>query len=117
LELLMPGKSLAALTAFVAINAFAAIDVNKATLADLESVTGLGPATTSAILDERRKGSFKDWADLIGRVKGVGEHNAARLSAEGLTVGGASYKGVEAKKSRAEGQPRAADAAASTSKK
>jgi len=113
----MPWRSLAALAAFFSINAFAAIDVNKATLADLESVTGLGPTTTSKILDERRKGSFKDWADLIGRVKGVGEHNAARLSAEGLTVDGASYKGVETKKGAAEGKPRAVDAAASATRR
>lgn len=112
----MTGKSLAA---SVSINALAAIDVNKVTPAELESGTGLGPTITSAILDERRKGSFKDWADLIGRVKGVGERNAARLSAEGLTVDGASYKGVEAKakKGPTGREPRAADAAASATSK
>ena len=34
--------------------------------------------------------------DLIERVKGVGEGNAVKFSAEGLTVGGAGFKGVAA---------------------
>jgi competence protein ComEA len=76
--------------------AFAAVDVNQASQAELESITGLGPATASLIVDERRKGPFKSWADLIGRVKGVGKHSAAKLSAEGMTVNGASYQAAAA---------------------
>lgn len=85
-----------ALAFLVSTSAFAGVDANKASQADLESITGLGPATASMVLDERGKGLFKDWIDLIGRVKGVGDRSAARLSAEGLTVNGASYKDVEA---------------------
>ena len=33
---------------------------------------------------------------MVARVNGVGEANAAKFSAEGLTVGGASFKGVAA---------------------
>jgi competence protein ComEA len=69
--------------------AFAAADVNTATRAELEAVRGVGPGIAEAILDERRKGAFKDWADFVTRVKGVNDRNAARLSAAGLTVGGA----------------------------
>ena len=72
--------------------AFAAVDVNKATAADLDGVKGIGPTTSKLILSERKKGEFKDWQDFIGRVKGIGDSRAAKLSAEGLTVGGATYK-------------------------
>lgn len=87
-------KLLAALLAMVAAAAFAAVDANKASAADLETVKGLGPSISGNILDERKKAPFKDWADLIGRVKGVGDGNAARFSAEGLTVNGTTFKGA-----------------------
>lgn len=75
---------------------FAAVDVNKASAAELDSIKGIGPGISTKILDERKKGNFKDWNDFIERVKGVGEGNAAKFSAEGMTVGGASFKGVAA---------------------
>jgi len=69
--------------------AFAQVDVNKADQAALDGVKGVGPKMSKAILDERKKGGeFKDWADLEGRVKGVGEKNAVKLSDAGLTVNG-----------------------------
>ncbi|WP_136418358.1 DUF655 domain-containing protein [Herbaspirillum sp. ST 5-3] len=71
--------------------AFAQVDVNKADQAALDSVKGIGPKMSKNILDERKKGGeFKDWADFEGRVKGVGEKNAVRLSDAGLTVNGQS---------------------------
>jgi competence protein ComEA len=74
---------------------FAAVDVNSADQAALDSITGVGPATSKAILAEREKnGNFKDWADLECRVKGVGSRNAVKLSAAGLTVNGKSYEGA-----------------------
>ncbi len=83
---------LAALVALFAVAAFAAVDINKATQAELEAVKGIGPGIAVKILDERKKGSFRDWNDFVDRVKGVGEGNAAKFSAEGLTVGGAAFK-------------------------
>lgn len=75
-------------------SAFAAVDVNNADQAALDSVAGVGPATSKAILAEREKnGNFKDWADLERRVKGVGARNAVKLSTAGLTVNGKSYEG------------------------
>lgn len=71
--------------------AFAAVDVNKADQATLESVKGIGPGVSTRILDERKKAPFKDWGDLVDRVKGVGEGNAARFSKEGLTVNGSAF--------------------------
>jgi competence protein ComEA len=82
---------LSILAGFAFAAAHAAVDVNKATQAELEGVKGLGPSTSTRILDERKQGSFKDWPDLITRVKGVGTGNAARFSAGGLTVGNTSY--------------------------
>ena len=84
-------KMLGALLAFWFMAAVAAVDVNKADQATLESVKGIGPGLSTRLLDERKKSAYKDWDDLIGRVKGVGEGNAQRFSAAGLTVNGASY--------------------------
>lgn len=89
-------KLFAAILALLAAAAFAAVDVNKATQADLESIKGIGPVIATKILDERKKASFKDWDDMVTRVKGVGEHNAAKFSADGLTVNGAAYAGAPA---------------------
>ncbi len=73
--------------------ALAAVDVNKADQAALDGIAGVGPATSKAIIAERDKnGSFKDWADLEHRVKGVGARNAVKLSAAGLTVNGKPYE-------------------------
>lgn len=87
-------KFLASVLALFAAAAFAAVDANKATQAELESVKGIGPAIAGKILDERKKGNFKDWNDLVTRVQGVGDGNAAKFSEAGLTVGGASFKGA-----------------------
>ena len=89
-------KLLAFFAAMTVAVAFAAVDVNKATPAELDSIKGIGPAISGKIVDERKKGNFKSWEDFIERVKGVGEGNASKFSAEGLTVGGAGYKGAAA---------------------
>jgi len=73
--------------------ASAAVDVNKASAAELDSVKGIGPSLSGKIVDERKKSNFKDWPDFISRVKGMGDKNAAKFSNEGLTVNGASLKG------------------------
>ncbi len=69
--------------------AFAAVEVNSADQAALDSIAGVGPATSRAIIAERQKnGNFKDWNDLSERVKGLGERNIVKLSAAGLVVNG-----------------------------
>lgn len=84
-------RLLAALFALIAATAFAAVDINKATQSELETVKGIGPAIAGKMLDERKKSPFKDWADMVSRVKGVGEGNAAKFSTEGLTVNGQAF--------------------------
>lgn len=78
---------------------FAAVDVNKASAAELDGIKGIGPAISEKILQERKKGNFKDWNDFIGRVSGVGETTAAKFSTEGLTVNGSTFAPPAAKKS------------------
>ncbi len=90
-------KFLVALAALIAATAFAAVDANKASQAELESIKGIGPAISTLIITERKKGDFKDWNDMVVRVKGVGEKNAAKFSEGGLTVNGTAYAGAPAK--------------------
>lgn len=74
--------------------AMAAVDVNKATVADLDSIKGIGPGTSAKVLKAREQAAFKDWSDLIQRVGGIGPKKAAQLSDNGLTVNGQTYGGA-----------------------
>ena len=74
--------------------AFAQVEVNKADAAALDSVKGIGPAMSKAIIEERSKGEFKDWADFEKRMKGVRDKRATKLSAAGLQVAGKSFDGA-----------------------
>ena len=89
-------KLLAFLAAMSLVAAFAAVDVNKASEAELDGIKGIGPVTSKLIISERKKGDFKNWDDFVTRVKGVGDKNAAKFSADGLTVSGTAYTGAGA---------------------
>jgi competence protein ComEA len=98
----------------------AAVEVNTADQAALESVKGIGPVHAKAIIDERAKnGPFKDADDLATRVKGIGSKSVKNLEAAGLTINGSSAppSGAKSSKSTAKStQPSTAataDAAAS----
>ncbi len=69
-----------------------AIDVNQASEADLDGIKGIGPSLSGQILIERKNGDFRSWQDLMKRLKGVGKTNAVKFSAQGLTVGSASFE-------------------------
>ena len=84
-------KLIAIVLATFALSAFAAVDVNKASQAELETVKGIGPGLSSKILEARKAGAFKNWNDMVERVGGVGPGNAARFSQAGLTVAGATF--------------------------
>ena len=90
-------------TMYVAM-AFAAVDVNTATSAELDSIKGIGPVKSALILSERKKAPFKDWNDFVTRVKGVGTNSAAKFSAEGMTVNGARALGLHDRGTLADGQ-------------
>lgn len=81
--------------------AWAAVDVNTATEAELDGIKGIGPGLSGRILQERQNAPFKDWADFIGRVGGVGNKSAVNFSKEGLTVNGKKYSAAAAAKAEA----------------
>jgi competence protein ComEA len=88
----MKQRLVALLLSLSAITAFAAVDVNKASEADLDSIKGIGPGTSSKIIEQRKAAPFKNWGDLMTRVSGIGAKRAASLSGQGLTVNGETFK-------------------------
>ncbi|WP_395025424.1 ComEA family DNA-binding protein [Comamonas odontotermitis] len=75
--------------------AWAQVEANVATEAQLDGIHGIGPATSGRILQARQSGPFTDWADLMLRVSGIGQKKAAQLSQRGLTVNGKSFAAPE----------------------
>ena len=68
---------------------WAAVDLNKATQTELETIKGVGPAKAKAIIDYRTKnGPFKTVDDL-DNVKGFGKKSVDKVRSE-ISVGGAS---------------------------
>jgi competence protein ComEA len=63
-----------------------ALEVNSASRAELEQLSGLGPSKVDRLLKERERAAFASWQDLARRVPGFGAKTAASLSREGLTV-------------------------------
>jgi competence protein ComEA len=55
------------------------IDLNAATLEQLDSLPGVGPSTAQAILEERqRRGRFRSVEELLD-VRGIGEARLASI--------------------------------------
>ncbi|ENZ78212.1 MULTISPECIES: helix-hairpin-helix domain-containing protein [Ralstonia] len=70
---------------------WAAVDVNTADHAALETLSGIGPKRSKSIIEERTKnGPYKDSADFKARVSGIGGKTLAKLENEGLTFGAAA---------------------------
>ena len=77
-----------ALLAFTGV-VHAAVNINTATQAELETLQGIGPAKAKAIVDYRKKnGPFKSPNDLE-KVNGIGPGIMKRLRKD-ITVGGAT---------------------------
>jgi competence protein ComEA len=56
------------------------IDVNRASVAELQLLPRIGPTLAARIVEEReRSGAFRDLADL-GRVRGIGPRTLERLA-------------------------------------
>lgn len=95
-------------------SAWAAVDVNTADQAALETVRGVGPARAAAIIDARTKGGpFKDGADLAARVDGIGPKSVTKLEEAGLSYSKvaapvAAKKGAEkgAAQTKAKAEPK-----------
>lgn len=90
----------------------AAVEVNSADQAALESVKGIGPVHAKAIIEERTKnGPFKNADDLATRVKGIGTKSVTNLEAAGLTINGSSTPPTGAKPAAKPGSTAATKAA------
>jgi competence protein ComEA len=65
------------------------VNLNTATVSQLEDLPGIGPALAARIVEHRQKnGTFKTVDDLMA-VKGIGEKNFARIQSY-LSVGAAA---------------------------
>ena len=70
---------------------WAAININTATEAELQTLSGIGPSKAKAIVEYRKQnGNFKTTAD-IKNVKGIGDGIFNKISAE-INVAGTSAK-------------------------
>ena len=70
------------------IPAWAAVDINKASQAELESVKGIGPKKAQAIIEYRKKnGEFKS-VDELDKVPGFGK-KSVDLVKKDISVGSA----------------------------
>lgn len=72
-------------------SAYAAVEVNQASAAELDSLKGVGPGLSGRILQERTNGPYVDWANLLARIKGLHKASAGKLSAQGLRVNGQPF--------------------------
>ena len=67
--------------------AYAIVNINTATQADLETLNGIGPAKAKAIVEYRKKnGAFKS-PDELEKVKGIGPAIMKKVRKD-ITVGG-----------------------------
>lgn len=75
--------------------ALAAVNINTASQAELESLPGIGPVKAKAILEDRKKnGNYKSVDDLK-RVSGIGDKTVVELK-DKITVSGGDAKPVSA---------------------
>jgi competence protein ComEA len=65
-----------------------ALDVNRASQAELQAIKGVGPRTAQIIVQERqRAGHFESMQDLSDRVRGIGSKKLQTMQQAGLAVG------------------------------
>lgn len=87
---------LAALDARVATLTFRPIEINTASLAELQALVVIGDETARDIVATRATRPFRDWGDLVHRVIGLSSaQNAAEASLSGLVVNGEGLTGAE----------------------
>ncbi len=73
-----------------------ALDVNVASVAELERLRGIGPRTAQMIIQERtRAGAFESLSDLSDRVRGLGAQRVKVLQSLGLRVGAADKPSLD----------------------
>lgn len=72
----------------------ALVDANHADAVRLMTVPGIGPGMAARLVTVRQQRPYRDWADLVQRVAGLGAARAQALSAAGLTVNGLPWQGL-----------------------
>lgn len=70
---------------------FALVDINTASLKQLETLTGIGPIKAQAIIEARPFSSL----DGLLKVKGIGEKTLEKIKTQGLAYVDPSYKKEE----------------------
>ena len=101
---------LGAVLFLVSATAFAVVNLNTATQAELEGLNGIGPVKAKAIIEDRaRHGPFKSVDDL-DRVKGIGMATIDKLRKD-IAVSGATTVAAPAPAKAATPVPAAAAAA------
>jgi competence protein ComEA len=101
----------AGLLAYVGL-AFGAVNINTATKEELESLEGIGPVKSQAIIDYRTKnGPFKSLED-VKKVDGIGDKTFEKMKPDISTSGKTTVKAAAPKeKSETKVEPKAAEAA------
>ncbi|WP_299067361.1 helix-hairpin-helix domain-containing protein, partial [Accumulibacter sp.] len=96
----------------IAVNAFAAVNVNTANEKELQMLTGIGPAKAKAIIDYRTKnGEFKTVDDLI-KVPGIGPAVLGKMKSDVTLTGPTAAKPAAGDAARPAATSAAAPAAA-----
>lgn len=72
---------------FFSLSAFAAVNLNTATQAELEGLKGIGPAKAKAIIDYRTKNKGFKTVDELENVEGIGAATLKNLRKD-VSVGG-----------------------------
>lgn len=85
---------------FLTPSVYAAVDINSASQAELESLSGIGPSKAQAIIEYRKKnGGFKS-VDELEQVQGIGPATLASIKKD-ISLGSKAPKAVEATKADA----------------
>lgn len=70
------------------------VNVNVASVQELQAVRGIGPKTAELIVREReRSGPFESFEDFAERIRGIGPKRAQALREAGLTVSSTPPRG------------------------